>query len=104
VLARTAPTVHSSRREQGPLCRPVTVGEALLRGLSSNASPMRDAGLTYYGNGIAVATTTIASKPDLAHRFVEATVRDMKDTFAGPAAAGATIQNRSIREERLKLE
>jgi len=36
-----------------------------------------------------VATAaTIASKPDLVHRFVEATVRGMKDAFADPAAAG----------------
>jgi NitT/TauT family transport system substrate-binding protein len=33
---------------------------------------------------------TIASKPDIVHRFVAATVRGMKDAFADPAAAGAT--------------
>jgi NitT/TauT family transport system substrate-binding protein len=40
-----------------------------------------------------VATAaTIASKPDIVHRFVEATVRGMKDAFADPAAAGAIMQ------------
>jgi len=36
-----------------------------------------------------VATAaTITSKPDLVHRFVEATVRGIKDAFADPADAG----------------
>lgn len=34
---------------------------------------------------------TIASKPDLVRRFVEATIRGMKDAFADPAAAGAIM-------------
>jgi NitT/TauT family transport system substrate-binding protein len=39
-----------------------------------------------------VATAaTITSKPDLVHRFVEATVRGMKDAFADPANAGAIM-------------
>src|SRR5260370_41741165 len=50
-----------------------------------------DAGLSYYSNGIVATAATIASKPDLVHRFVEATVRGMKDAFADPAAAAAII-------------
>jgi NitT/TauT family transport system substrate-binding protein len=51
-----------------------------------------DAGLSYYGNGIVATAATIASKPDVVHRFVEATVRGMKDAIADPAAAGAIMQ------------
>ena len=74
------------------------VGEALLR---SQLAPAKlklvrfaysDAGLSYYGNGIVATAATIASKPDLVHRFVEATVRGMKDAFADPTAAGAIMQ------------
>jgi NitT/TauT family transport system substrate-binding protein len=50
-----------------------------------------DAGLSYYGNGIVATAATIASKPDLVHRFVKATVRGMKDAFADPADAGAIM-------------
>jgi NitT/TauT family transport system substrate-binding protein len=72
-----------------------TVGEALLRSQLGSAKLVRfaysDAGLSYYGNGIVATDATIASKPDLVRRFVEATVRGMKDAFADPAAAGAII-------------
>jgi NitT/TauT family transport system substrate-binding protein len=72
-----------------------TVGEALLRSQLGPAKPVRfayaDAGLSYYSNGIVASAATIASKPDLVHRFVEATVRGMKDAFADPAAAGAIM-------------
>jgi NitT/TauT family transport system substrate-binding protein len=50
-----------------------------------------DAGLSYYSNGIVATTATIASKPGVVHRFVEATIRGMKDAFADPAAAGAIM-------------
>jgi NitT/TauT family transport system substrate-binding protein len=40
-----------------------------------------------------VATAaTIETKPDVVRRFVEATVRGMKDAFADPEAAGAIMQ------------
>src|SRR5215475_9256205 len=56
-----------------------TVGEALLRSQLGPAKLVRfaysDAGLTYYSNGIVATAATIASKPDLVRRFVEATVR-----------------------------
>jgi NitT/TauT family transport system substrate-binding protein len=73
-----------------------TVGEALLRSQFGPAKLVRfaysDAGLSYYSNGIVATAATIASKPDLVHRFVAATVRGMKDAFADPAAAGAIMQ------------
>ena len=73
-----------------------TVGEALLRSQLGPAKLVRfayaDAGLSYYANGIVATAATIASKPDIVHRFVEATVRGMKDAFADPAAAGAIMQ------------
>jgi NitT/TauT family transport system substrate-binding protein len=72
-----------------------TVGEALLRSQLGSAKLIRfayaDAGLSYYGNGIVATAATITSKPDLVHRFVEATVRGMKDAFADPTAAGAIM-------------
>src|SRR5260370_40624733 len=72
-----------------------TVGEALLQSQLAPAKLVRfaysDAGLSYYSNGIVATAATIASKPDLVHRFVEATVRGMKDAFADPAAAGAIM-------------
>ena len=49
------------------------------------------AGLSYYSNGIVATAATIASKPDVVRRFVEATVRGMKDAFADPTAAGAIM-------------
>jgi NitT/TauT family transport system substrate-binding protein len=72
-----------------------TVGEALLRSQLGFAKLIRfaysDAGLSYYGNGIVATAATITSKPDLVHRFVEATVRGMKDAFADSTAAGAIM-------------
>jgi NitT/TauT family transport system substrate-binding protein len=79
-----------------PCVSQFTVGEALLRSQYGPAKLVRfaysDAGLSYYGNGIVASAATIASKPDLVHRFVEATVRGMKDAFADPAAAGAIMR------------
>jgi NitT/TauT family transport system substrate-binding protein len=73
-----------------------TVAEALLRSQLAPAKLVRftysDAGLSYYGNGIVATAATITSKPDLVHRFVEATIRGMKEAFADPAAAGAIMQ------------
>jgi NitT/TauT family transport system substrate-binding protein len=72
-----------------------TVGEALLQSQLAPAKLVRfaysDAGLSYYSNGIVATAVTIASKPDVVHRFVAATVRGMKDAFADPAAAGAIM-------------
>jgi NitT/TauT family transport system substrate-binding protein len=73
-----------------------TLGEALLQSQLGSANLVHfayaDAGLSYYGNGIVATAATIASKPDLVRRFVEATIRGMKDAFADPATAGAIMQ------------
>jgi NitT/TauT family transport system substrate-binding protein len=78
-----------------PCVTQFTVGEALLRSQYGPGKLVRfaysDAGLSYYGNGIVATNATIASKPELVRRFVEATVRGMKDAFADPAAAGAIM-------------
>jgi NitT/TauT family transport system substrate-binding protein len=78
-----------------PCVSQFTVGEALLRSQLGPAKLLRfafsDAGLSYYSNGIVATAATIASKPDLVRRFIEATVRGMKDAFADPAAAGAIM-------------
>jgi len=50
-----------------------------------------DAGLSFYGNGIVATDTTFATKPDLVKRFVEATIRGMKDAFANPEEAGKIL-------------
>jgi NitT/TauT family transport system substrate-binding protein len=72
-----------------------TVGEAMLRAQLAPARLVRfaysDAGLSYYGNGIIATVETIATRPDLVHRFVAATVRGMKDAFADPSAAGVIM-------------
>jgi NitT/TauT family transport system substrate-binding protein len=80
-----------------PCVTQFTVGEALLRSQLGPATKLvrfayADAGLSYYSNGIVATAATIASKPDVVHRFVAATVRGMKDAFADPAAAGAIMQ------------
>jgi NitT/TauT family transport system substrate-binding protein len=78
-----------------PCVSQFTVGEALLRSQLGPAKLLRfafsDAGLSYYSNGIVATAATIASKPDLVRRFIEATIRGMKDAFADPAAAGAIM-------------
>jgi NitT/TauT family transport system substrate-binding protein len=78
-----------------PCIAEITVAEALLRSRLGPAKLVRFAysdALSYYGHGIMATAATIASKPDLVHRFVEATVRGMKDAFADPTAAGAIMQ------------
>jgi NitT/TauT family transport system substrate-binding protein len=72
-----------------------TVGEAMLRAQLAPARLVRfaysDSGLSYYGNGIVVTDATLAGKSALVRRFVEATLRGMKDAFADPGAAGAVM-------------
>jgi NitT/TauT family transport system substrate-binding protein len=69
-----------------------TVGEPLLRMQVAPAKLVRfgfgDPGLTFYGNGIVATDATIASKPDVVRRFVDATVHGMRDAFADPQEAG----------------
>jgi NitT/TauT family transport system substrate-binding protein len=77
-----------------PCIAEITVAEALLQSRLQPAKSIRFAysdALSYYGHGIVASATTIASKPDVVRRFVEATVRGMKDAFADPAAAGAIM-------------
>jgi NitT/TauT family transport system substrate-binding protein len=77
-----------------PCIAEITVAEALLQSRLQPAKSVRFAysdALSYYGHGIVATTATIASKPDVVRRFVEATVRGMKDAFADPAAAGAIM-------------
>jgi NitT/TauT family transport system substrate-binding protein len=70
-----------------PCVAEIVVAEQMLRSRLVPAKLVRfaysEAGLSYYGNGIVATAATIASKPDVVHRFVEATVRGMKDAFAG---------------------
>jgi len=81
---------------KAPCIGQFTLGEALLRSQLGSANLVRfayaDAGLSYYANGIVASAATIASKPDIVRRFVDATIRGMKDSFADPAAAGAIMQ------------
>jgi NitT/TauT family transport system substrate-binding protein len=80
-----------------PCIAEIVVAEALLQSRLGPGSTKlvrfaySDAGLSYYGNGIVATTATISSKPDVVRRFVEATVRGMKDAFADPATAGAIM-------------
>jgi len=71
------------------------VGEPLLRRQSDPAPLVRfayaDAGLNYYGNGLIAKESTIEASPDLVRRFVDATIKGMKDAFARPDEAGAIM-------------
>jgi NitT/TauT family transport system substrate-binding protein len=79
-----------------PCLAEYSTAEAVLQSQLGPAKLVRfnysDAGLSFYSNGIVATSATIASKPDLVHRFVEATVRGMKDAFADPATAGTIMQ------------
>jgi NitT/TauT family transport system substrate-binding protein len=72
-----------------------TVGEPLLQAQLGPAKLVRfaysDAGLSYYGNGLVATETTIAAKPDLVGRFVQATIKGMQAAFADPSEAGAIM-------------
>ena len=78
-----------------PCVGQMTVGEPVLQSQLGPAKLVRfafsDANLSYYANGVIASAATIASKPDLVHRFVAATIRGMEDAFADPAAAGAIM-------------
>jgi NitT/TauT family transport system substrate-binding protein len=63
-----------------PCIAEITVAEALLQSRLQPAKSVRFAysdALSYYGDGIVATTATIASRPDLVHRFVEATIHGM---------------------------
>jgi NitT/TauT family transport system substrate-binding protein len=71
------------------------VGEPLLEKQVAPEKLVRfgflDVGLTFYGNGIVATDATLATKPDLVRRFVEATIHGMKDAFANPDEAGGIL-------------
>jgi NitT/TauT family transport system substrate-binding protein len=71
------------------------VGEPLLKKQIAPEKLVRfgflDVGLSFYGNGIVATDATLAAKPDLVKRFVEATIHGMRDAFANPNEAGAII-------------
>ena len=71
------------------------VGEPLLKKQIAPEKLVRfgflDVGLSFYGNGIVATDATLAAKPDLVKRFVEATIHGMRDAFANPDEAGAII-------------
>jgi NitT/TauT family transport system substrate-binding protein len=71
------------------------VGEPLLKKQIAPEKLVRfgflDVGLNFYGNGIVATDATLATKPDLVKRFVEATIRGMADAFANPDEAGAIL-------------
>ena len=71
------------------------VGEPLLKKQIAPEKLVRfgflDVGLSFYGNGIVATDATLAAKPDLVTRFVEATIHGMRDAFANPDEAGAII-------------
>jgi NitT/TauT family transport system substrate-binding protein len=94
VSSESLPSVLATNKV--PCVAEYSVAEALLQSQLGPAALVRfafsDAGLSFYSNGIVATAATIASKPDIVHRFVEATVRGMKDAFADPAAAGAIMQ------------
>src|SRR5499427_7686659 len=96
VVASTESLPGLLAADKVPCVSQFTMGEALLRSKIGPTKLVRfafaDAGLSYYGNGIVATAATIASKPDTVHRFVDATIRGMKDAFADPAAAGAIMQ------------
>jgi NitT/TauT family transport system substrate-binding protein len=71
------------------------VGEALLKKAAGDKELIRlayaDVGLDYYSNGIIATDELIKSNPDLVRRFVNATLRGLKDAMANPGEAGAII-------------
>jgi NitT/TauT family transport system substrate-binding protein len=71
------------------------VGEVLLKKAAGDKELVRlayaDVGLDYYSNGIIATDELIKSNPDLVRRFVNATLRGLKDAMANPREAGAII-------------
>ncbi|AFT72191.1 Membrane lipoprotein lipid attachment site [Alloalcanivorax dieselolei B5] len=53
----------------------------------------RDAGLSYYGNGLVASEETIRDNPDTIRRFVAATLKGMRDAFANPDEAGVILHD-----------
>jgi NitT/TauT family transport system substrate-binding protein len=87
------PTLLAANRV--PCVGQFIVGEPLLRARAAPANLVRfaygDVGLNYYGNGLITKESTITGSPDLVRRFVNATIKGMKDAFARPQEAGAIM-------------
>jgi NitT/TauT family transport system substrate-binding protein len=96
VITTPEPLYGLVAANKAPCATYYTVEEPLMRSQLGPVKPVHftysDAGLSLYATGIVATEATIASKPDIVRRFVEATVRGLKDAFADPAAAGAIMQ------------
>jgi NitT/TauT family transport system substrate-binding protein len=72
-----------------------TVGEPLLAAAVAPRKLVRfaykDAGLSYYGNGIIASEEIIKTKPEMVRKFVAATFKGMQAAFANPAEAGVIL-------------
>jgi NitT/TauT family transport system substrate-binding protein len=91
--SESLPTLLAANRT--PCVGQFIVGEPLLRAQAAPAKLVRfaygDAGLNYYGNGLVAKESTIAANPELVRRFVDATVKGMKDAFERPSEAGTIM-------------
>jgi NitT/TauT family transport system substrate-binding protein len=78
-----------------------TVGEPLLEKAVAPKKLVRlafkDVGLEFYGNGIIAAEDTIKNDPDMLRKFVDATIKGMREAFRDPVAAGQ-ILNRAQKQ------
>jgi NitT/TauT family transport system substrate-binding protein len=82
-----------------------TVGEPLLKKAAAPKEIVQlayaDVGLDYYGSGLVALDSTLQSNPDLAKRFVAATLRGLKYAIANPQEAGQIMHkyHRSVDED-----
>lgn len=78
-----------------------TISEALLKKTIGSKELViltyADAGMDFYSNGIIADEKLLASNPDLVKRFVNATLRGLKDSIANPEEA-AKILNKYHRQ------
>jgi NitT/TauT family transport system substrate-binding protein len=78
-----------------------TVGEPLLQKAVAPRKLVRlaykDVGLEYYGNGIIASEDMIKNDPESLRKFVDATIKGMKEAFRDPVAAGQ-ILNRAHKQ------
>ncbi|MDB5777368.1 MAG: Membrane lipoprotein lipid attachment site [Herbaspirillum sp.] len=72
-----------------------TVGEPLLEKAVAPRKLVRlaykDVGLEYYGNGIIASEEMIKNDPETLRKFVNATIKGMKEAFRDPVAAGEIL-------------
>lgn len=88
--ASALPSILASKRADA--IGQFLVGAPLLEAATApekvRALPYKDAGLSYYGNGLIASEQTIAANPALVKAFVRATIKGMKAAFADPKEAG----------------